>query len=513
MTFVGREFSPTSKLAPQYSLGQVRRRVAYGLTSQIVSGAYVVFTNSWNNMKRAVDERVLYAKYNGVWTKPHPGNQAVFNQRLHDIQIQIMRRLGKHDPWEVSQFIDSYEGRKRTIYANAASSLEKEPINQRDAEIKAFVKCEKIEITEAKPNPVPRLIQPREPRFNLSIGVYIKPLEKKLFGVLKRVVGETVVMKGLNAAERGKELFKKWNSFQRPCCIGLDASRFDQHVRKHALLWCHKIYKSAYGDEELSKLLSWTLANKVHLRADDGYDFIVTDGGRASGDMDTSLGNCLLTVAMLHTYIRMKGIKARICCDGDDALVFMERENIGLFLDGAYDWYVEMGFEMKFEAPVFEFNSIEFCKCQPVWNGNEYVLARKLEALSKDIITVLPLKQFGVSRYLKAIGDCGVNLTAGVPIFQAFYKRCSEFDTKPLNHDLLRDSGLYYLSLGMDQISRPITERARYEFYLAFGILPDVQREMEQYYASWSPDLTNFTHYETDLPPVFIPRSGDGITN
>jgi hypothetical protein len=134
------------------------------------------------------------------------------------------------------------------VYRAAADSLSTIPVSKRDAVLSTFVKAEKINLTK-KPDPAPRVIQPRSPRYNVAVGRYLKRLEKDIYRALKALAGDVVVMKGYNAGQSGEIIARKWARFNRPCAIGLDASRFDQHVSEAALRWEHSVYTQLFYRE------------------------------------------------------------------------------------------------------------------------------------------------------------------------------------------------------------------------------------------------------------------------
>lgn len=88
------------------------------------------------------------------------------------------------------------------MYEQAVASLRDVPVNRGDAMLKTFVKAEKINFT-AKPDPAPRIIQPRSPRYNVELGRYVKVVEKHLYKAVARVFHEVTICKGLNAHDRG----------------------------------------------------------------------------------------------------------------------------------------------------------------------------------------------------------------------------------------------------------------------------------------------------------------------
>jgi hypothetical protein len=132
--------------------------------------------------------------------------------------IPLRNRILAHTPSttriERENFPLYYAGRKRLVYQRAVDSLCAEPISPRDAEVQTFIKAEKINFT-AKPDPAPRVIQPRDPRYNVEVGCFLKPFEKAAFKGFKRTFGYNVVCKGLNAtgvAEQLREIgMSLWN--------------------------------------------------------------------------------------------------------------------------------------------------------------------------------------------------------------------------------------------------------------------------------------------------------------
>ncbi len=114
-------------------------------------------------------------------------------------------------------------------------------------------------------------------------------------------------MKGMDVRTVAKVLREKWDMFPNPVAIGLDASRFDQHVSVPALEFEHSVYLSCFKQkkhrERLAKLLKLQLENHCTGYAEDGVIKYTTTGTRMSGDMNTSLGNCVLMCSLIHSYL------------------------------------------------------------------------------------------------------------------------------------------------------------------------------------------------------------------
>ncbi len=365
----------------------------------------------------------------------------------------------------------------------AQESLKVEPLSEADAEIRTFVKAEKINLT-TKDDPAPRVIQPRSARFNAVLGSYIKHLEPILFKHVRKVFGEHTIYKGLNALQRGRRLRGQWDRFRKPVAVGLDASRFDQHVRKEMLVYEHAFYTRFYPrDKTLRWLLFQQLANRCVAYTRDGIIRYVTDGGRMSGDMNTALGNCLIMCALLWTYLREKQLlgKVAVADDGDDSVVIMEEEDLEHFCSGLKLWFWRFGFDIKVETPVREFEQIDFCQCSPIWTPEGWMMVRNPHnALDKDLVSfdnIANEKQWRIACGL--IGECGLHLAGHIPIFSALYRKYFEIGGSAKRPEAPM-TGMWFLSRGLDNSLKPIHPETRVSFWAAFGITPEVQRALEQ---------------------------------
>lgn len=245
-------------------------------------------------------------KRNGLFVPPHkPLGKQHFFCALQIFTDKLLRRLPSTVPITQQQFVDTYRGRKHVLYTQALASLVSRQLEAKDSAVKVFVKYEKFNFS-SKPDAVPRVISPRSPRFNVEFGRFIRPIEERIFDAIGKVYGRTTVMKGMNAAQSGELIYEKWAAFRQPAAIGLDAERFDQHVSKEALSYEHFIYQRCFWSQRdkrrLSKLCMQQLVNRCSGHVTDGWLKYTTDGCRMSGDMNTSLGNCVLMCAMVYSY-------------------------------------------------------------------------------------------------------------------------------------------------------------------------------------------------------------------
>jgi hypothetical protein len=268
--------------------------------------------------------------------------------------------------------------------------------------------------------------------------------------------------------------------------IGFDASRFDQHVSEEALEFEHSIYQSFYpGDRYLRKMLKWTRNQTGYARADNGYCKYTVKGMRASGHPHTALGNCTLMASMMYCWANKVEVKMSLVNDGDDCVAIMEQCDMVKFLEGCGDWFMNMGFHMKVEKPVYVLEHIEFCQSHPVFDGNEYIMVRDPRiAMAKDAMSVTHLQNNKTfERWMSAVGQGGMSLTGGIPVWQNFYatfvRSCN--GANPLEDPTLR-TGMKMLGKGMFRKYCEPTAEARLSFYLAFDIPPDAQIAIENYH-------------------------------
>jgi len=466
---------------------------------------YLVHNSSLNNLARGVLTRVLLVK-----GKPSPKPaRGIYGKRLGIFRLALLKCFSSTTPVSRQEFVDYYKGRRKTLYQRAADSLLSSSISQRDATIKAFVKAEFIN-SDDKPDPDPRVISPRDPRYNVEVGRYLRPIEHRIYDAIAKIFGGPTVLKGYNAQQTGKIFSEKWANFRDPVAIGLDASRFDQHVSVEALKWEHSVYNGIYQSKELRKLLKWQLANKVIGHCRDGKLRYTTEGCRMSGDMNTALGNCLIMCALVHCYLKFRGIRGDLANNGDDCTVIIERKNLTKFQNGLSEWFLEMGFNMKVEKPVYDLEGIEFCQTHPVWTPDGYIMVRNFpKAISKDCLSLKDLSSLRVCKaWIDAVGQGGLSLTGGIPVYQDFYSsyiRIASMITLPKQGqrsskrrhrtpDAELTGGIAWLSKGMSRNYVDIHPRTRHSFYIAFGTTPENQIVLENFYskATFQPVVKDF---------------------
>ncbi len=461
------------------------------------------FRNSIQTLERAVKERVFYVKNDGAFVEPPQPLPGAFAHRLEQVDGLLERHLPKATPLTKRGFVETFRGHKRKVYERAVESLNTEPFSPDDAKVKVFVKFEKTDFTR-KADPVPRVISPRDPRYNVQVGRFLRPVEERIFHSLGALFeGNRTVFKGMNAVDSASAMLTLWGSFRNPVAVGLDASRFDQHVSLDALRWEHSQYLRCFPRlkwrRKLASLLRLQETNLCTGVCKDGRLEYKKVGGRMSGDMNTSLGNCVLMCSMIKQYSLDRGVRTLLANNGDDCVVFMEACDLGKFSAGLNDWFLEMGFNMTVEEPVYEFERIEFCQTQPVRYGGptEYVMVRHPKwAIAKDTVSVHGFRHAREFRqWLGSVGVGGLAMTGGIPVFQDFYQKYVDTSRGLLSKRHEQSWGVRSLARGCSFVYREPLPETRYSFWRAFGITPDEQVVLEEFYRSVDLDCA----FQSDL--------------
>jgi len=398
-------------------------------------------------------------------------------------------------PQTAVEVVDYYKGSKKALYERARQSLIASPVlTQKDSMSVVFAKFEKANLDKA-----PRCIQPRDPRYNLLVGKYIKQIEHRIYRSIAKVfnvvnVGDQpTVIKGYDAVKSADILLCKWGRFANPIAIGLDAVKFDMHVSVPGLRMEHGVYLRMFrNDPKLRRLLERQINNKGRGYCKDGKLKFQIDGIRFSGDLTTSVGNCTQMTALVWTWAVKAGVIVELANNGDDCVVILEREDEARFRCGLETWFAEKGFRMEVEPTVDCFESIEFCQSHPVWNGSNYIMCRSLPTvLIKDSMCLISLdtcKTF--KKWCAAVGMCGGSMSSGVPVMQSFYRafRRAGGDAMPSRafiESIYKNTGQLERMGALSYSISEIEAKSRFSFWIAHGITPDVQIELEKYYDSY----------------------------
>lgn len=403
------------------------------------------------------------------------------------------QKLEPVTPMTDDEFLSTCRGRQRRCYEQALVSLSETPFKDRDARVNLFVKQEHLKN-------IPRAIQTRGPRYHVLLGKYIKhKLEHRVMDSLNNIFDESretkSIAKGLNLDQWAANIHKKWHRFQKPVAISLDVSRFDQHINRHLLKLEHSVisyFSTGFqpGMPGLAELLRLQLLNKGRYRGKDGWVKYVVDGGRMSGDMNTSLGNVLVMCMLLYSYLQPLGIQHEIFDNGDDCVLIVNAHDYGAVIDTIEQWFLELGVTLKIEGLAFNISDIEFCQHKIFYlDGTPKMTPQPGRRIYNDLTTDKPIASPRMwAKWLGAVAGGGNAMSSGVPVFQEFYAWLSRsaHPYTPKEGDRFwryRDQ----FAEGMHYGHRPISEATRWSFYEATDLHPDTQVQLELMFAGATP--------------------------
>lgn len=437
---------------------------------------------SLHNALVAVERRVFTVGKGAEVILPPQPKKNVFS-KLQYFRDAIVKFMGVPKVYTPEQLAATYHSSKRTLYNTAVLSLKHKPVERKDANVMAFLKMEKHWMCKKI---APRLICPRSKRYNVELGRRLKFAEKDFMRAIDRVFDSPTVLSGYDNFKVGRIIARKWDKFKRPVAIGVDASRFDQHVSLPALRWEHSIYNGCFRDPELAKVLDWQCTNKVKLFVEDKMLKFTVKGHRMSGDINTSMGNKLIMCGMMHNYFRELGVKAELCNNGDDCVIICEQKDENKFANMT-SWFWNYGFNMAVEKPVYKLSQLEFCQSRPVKICGSYRMVRRPDSISKDAHSLISMmSREDIKTFMSATAQCGMVLNSGVPILDAFhqclfrgsgYKKVSQEAIERIisfgNQDRLGTRTV--------RVDQPVTMENRMEYWEAFGVDPVTQVLVERY--------------------------------
>ncbi len=494
------ECTPEMELLDWEFTKEVRPRNLLCVNMCAFSQEWGVHNNSLANLGRALHERVFKVKDDKgkLVDPPRPLSGEILKRssfRTRWLNCLEPCRLYSH-----SDVVAGYTGRKAKRYSNAYESLMECPVVETDSHLTAFLKAEKTNLS-VKEDPAPRLIQFPNPRYSLDLMTYLKFNEKRFMRAIDEVWGQPTVMSGYNCVDLGGHLASKWKSLDNPVAVPLDFSRFDQHCSREALEYEFEFYKGAFPlDEHLAWLLSLQLHPKGNAVAGDGaikYD--CPQGGRGSGQINTSMGNKLIVCGLMWEYFREIGIEASLANMGDDCVVFCEHKDLDVLQATLTTWWLKCGYNAVVEPTCYELEDIEFCQSKPVCVNGQWIMVRTpSKALTKDCITLQSSETVSqIAATYMAISTCGRVINSGVPISFALhdclYRAAGKYTKRvELSDEFIFKSveyGNYERMRGLKYIRRRISDDTRISYFKAFGITPDVQIALEDYYSQLDLDF------------------------
>jgi len=208
---------------------------------------------------------------------------------------------------------------------------------------------------------------------------------------------------------------------------------------------------------------------------------------------------------MIKQYSIDRGVRTLLANNGDDCVVFMEADDLEQFSWGLDGWFRVMGFNMTVEQPCYTFEEIEFCQTHPVYIGpgpDDYLMVRHPKwAIAKDTMSVHHLENEKMVRgWMHAVGQGGISMTGGVPVFQNFYRSYCRYGVEHKLRDQVQSWGVRSLQQGMDRHFVEPSAATRASFYWAFGVTPDEQIVLEHFYDGMEFEFKSPGEFEFQTP-------------
>lgn len=507
-------YPPGLKCLPNGGVTRTRRWVK--LTGLAPAARLGVFNNNLGNGYRAFAERYMLCKTDVGFEPALPTTMAAtLCPEAVEHLLEVVAELELAPVATTREVVKAYTGPKRKLYLQAEHKYWTDGVTRMDAMLHSFVKFEKTDLSKA-----PRVINPRTSVYNLSLGRYLKLNEKNYYKAIAAVFGqENVIIKGMDSVESATQIRRVWDAFDDPIAIGGDAKKFDMHVSYEALYYEHLhyimpivgslaetmvLYDRVIEEkadklnllwseaEQLAWLLSLQLQNVGTAYFDDGKLKFKMRGTRASGDLNTSLGNCVLMCSMARVWSKRTGVHMQLINNGDDCVFVMERRDEDTWRRGILGYYESKGFRMVLEETAYEFEEIEFCQSRPCQIGEGYTMVRNPETLvqkgSMCLQPIAGMKQ--LRRWMMAVGVCEGSLGGGIPVVAAFAaamrRNGSTCSKRYIKHVYAGSSRAFHSNFDVTGVE--ISDDSRFSFWKAWGITPHEQIALETHYATWSLD-------------------------
>lgn len=404
------------------------------------------------------------------------------------LRLRRLVRAYEGGSWTHLQTALSYGGAMKRRYLEAERSLRVDgPVSSRDGLLRPFLKAEKV---YESLSPKPRMIFPRSPRYNLDLASRLKPFEHWLWGRLRAPgflgfgVGR-IVAKGLNQRQRANLVVRKFTSLDDCAVFEVDGKAFEAHVSVAQLEGEHGVYAAAFpGDAGLASLLRRQLVLKGKLAS--GVKFS-RDGGRASGDFNTGMGNTIIMLVVVVAALRRHKVPFDLLIDGDNALVFLRGGDVSCVLsDFASDVLLSSGHEVTLERPVRVIEEIRFGQCAPVFLGavRGWCMVRDPFKVLRGALSShrwLREPRFA-NEWLRGVAGCELSLARGVPVLQAWALQLQALVGSPVGVRAHPYTDYFVRGAWFagSEATISVLPETRVSFERAFGLAPEAQIALEK---------------------------------
>nr|WDS50672.1 MAG: nonstructural protein [Riboviria sp.] len=370
-------------------------------------------------------------------------------------------------------------GKLKRRYELAFLALRTKGWQRRYGNVSMFLKHDK-DLEWTITDKVPRCVQHRHPCYTAKLATWLYPIEQYIFrgSRLQRKIETAVFAKSHDSFMKAQRLLAMRRWADDTLFIELDHSRWDAHMSIKMLQKEHLTYlKLASNDPELRELLDMQIINRA--RSHNGTRYI-SAGKRMSGDLNTGLGNSIMNyVVLLWATRKIPSDAYEIYLDGDDSVIAMNRHYRHL-LDTDF---AKIGMTTKIEQEQTLLQRVGFCQSKPIRTGAGIRMVREpVRAITRMMFSPQKYNDSGWYRYMRGVAECERNCNRGVPIMQVLADTLLKQlpTTKALDADVMPEDYLLRMKLERDPGPVEVTNDARFDFYLAFGLSADEQRYYER---------------------------------
>jgi len=398
-----------------YAYGQHKPITWHTNTNAIVDAGTSIPDRCWENELASILTRAL----------PPPLECHVHPKVVASAEL-IASMIGKvSTPMDFEEWLQRYpETRRKQLRA----ALER-PLTSR---VEFFHKVEQLD--EEKD---PRAIQARRDEYKARLGPWMAAFEERCKNTLPFLV------KTLSDLERGEALADLRTRALN--VVEIDFSRFDRHNHKLLMESTEHVVYEKVLPTHVVQLLAMQLTNTCQTRT--GLTYHV-HGTRMSGDMNTSIGNCIIVACLCHAAgIPLHAMKV----EGDDMIACCTNEEVE-----ALDLAIIEDTGHKPKIHIYPEGQGSFCSRYDIVDANG--TPRRVRHPARD------LRRFGFTLHAEDPDE-------------AIMRHLREWDGVPMLGPLYRS-----IAEERDLIDGPaphITHHARTHFYLQFGINAETQREFE----------------------------------
>lgn len=310
-------------------------------------------------------------------------------------------------PWDEETYISSMKPAfKQVLYRAALEEYHSD--GRLRVSIRPFTKIEKMKATKYK---APRMIQARQPIFNIKYGRYIKALEHA--SIAHKKIGLHLGKGTLSQiSQKFDKLRRKYSWYTEG-----DHKSFDAHVTPEHKRALHKHYQACFGhNSELRELSRKTINNKCRTLHGDSY---TVQGTVMSGDVDTAYGNCRINLAILEAALDRLWIRGEAIVNGDDFVLFTDRPIPTVAMKSLLATF---NMECELQPSTTCITDVSFCGSKLcMMEGGEMLLFHTPEKIL-DTFGMTHRVEVPRDKYLTDLATCFAYMEAHNPIGHAFAK-------------------------------------------------------------------------------------------